>query len=95
MKYIVMVIEDLGEITMFNFPTLDTAYSFAHHVSGMRGKETKLYEVTYSSSDGYIKRLIEIGGFPVIGKVVGLRNQPGCKSPEVYSVQPYEPLKLK
>lgn len=38
MKYIVIVIEDIGEITMFNFPTLDMAYSFAHHVSGMRGK---------------------------------------------------------
>ena len=69
MKYIVMVIEDLGEITTFKFPTLDTAFLFAHHVSGMRGKETKLYEVTYNTSDGYIKRLIEIGGFKVIKKV--------------------------
>lgn len=68
MKYIVIVIEDIGEITTFNFPTLDTAYLFAHHVSEMRGKETKIYEVTHNSSDGYIKRLIEIGGFHVIKK---------------------------
>lgn len=69
MKYIVMVIDDLGEITMFEFPTIDTAYSFAHYVSGMRvKKETKLYEVAYNTSDGYIKRLIEIGGFHAIGK---------------------------
>lgn len=26
MKYIVMVIEDLGEIRMFKFPTIDTAF---------------------------------------------------------------------
>lgn len=36
MKYIVMVIEDLGEITMFEFPTIDTAFLFAHNVSGMK-----------------------------------------------------------
>lgn len=39
MKYIVMIIEDLGEITTFNFPTLDTAFLFAKRVSGMHGKE--------------------------------------------------------
>lgn len=64
-----MVIEDLGEITMFEFPTIDTAFLFAHNVLEMRGKETKIYEVTYSTSDGYIKRLIEIGGFQPIKKV--------------------------
>lgn len=70
MKYIVMVIEDLGEITMFEFPTIDTAFLFAHNVLEMRvKKETKIYEVTYSTSDGYIKRLIEIGGFHSIKKV--------------------------
>lgn len=69
MKYIVMVIEDLGEITMFEFPTIDTAFLFASNVSGMCGKETKLYEVTYNICDGFIKRLLEIGGFHVIGKV--------------------------
>ena len=69
MKYIVMVIEDLGEITMFKFPTIDTAFLFARNVSGMLGKETKLYEVSYNTCDGFIKRLIEIGGFHVIGKV--------------------------
>lgn len=63
MKYIVMVIEDLGEITMFNFPTIDTAFLFARNKSEMRGKETKVYEVTYNTCDGNIKRLIEIGGF--------------------------------
>lgn len=69
MKYIVMVIEDLGEIITFKFPTTDTAFSFAHDISEMRGKETKVYEVTYNSCDGNIKKLIEIGGFHVIGKV--------------------------
>lgn len=69
MKYIVMVIEDLGEIRMFKFPTIDTAFLFAQNVSGMYGKETKLYEVTYNACDGCIKGLIEIGGFHVIGKV--------------------------
>lgn len=69
MKYIVMVIEDLGEITMFKFPTIDAAFLFAHNVSRMRGKETKLYEVTYNTCDGFIKRLNEIGGFNVIKKV--------------------------
>lgn len=69
MKYIVIVIEDLGEITTFNFHTLDTAFLFAHHVSEMCRKETKLYEVIYNTSDGNIKSLIEIGGFLAINKV--------------------------
>lgn len=69
MKYIVMVIEDLVEITTFKFPTIDTALLFAHNVSRMLGKETKIYEVTYNTSDGFIKRLIEIDSFHVIGKV--------------------------
>lgn len=69
MKYVVMVIEDLGEITMFELPTIDTALLFAHNVSGMFGKETKLYEVTHNTCNGFRKRLIEIGGFHVIGKI--------------------------
>lgn len=69
MEYIVMVIEDLGKIAMFEFPTIDTALLFAHNVSEMFGKETILYEVTHNACDGFIKRLIEIGGFHVIGKV--------------------------
>lgn len=68
MKYIVMVIEDLGEIIMFEFPTIDTALLFEHIVSERFGKETKLYEVTHNTCDGHSKRLIEIGGFHVIGK---------------------------
>ena len=69
MKYIVMIIKDLGEIIMFEFPTIDTALLFAHNVSERFGKETKLYEVTHNTCDGLSKRLIEIGGFHVIGKV--------------------------
>ena len=69
MKYIVMIIEDLGEIAMFEFPTIDTALLFADNVSGRFGKKTKLYKVTHNTCDGSIKRLVEIGGFHVIGKV--------------------------
>ena len=69
MKYIVMIIEDLGKIAMFEFPTIDTALLFARDVSEKCGKETKLYEVTYNTCDGFIKKLVEIGGFHVIGKV--------------------------